>query len=354
MRVVVFGATGNCGTALLRALEDEPAVESVLGIARRVPAQWRPEKVEWHGADIATDELVEPLRGADVVVHLAWLLQPTRDEAVLERVNVHGSARLFDAARRAGVPSLVYASSVGAYSPAPLDGRLRSEDWPTAGVPPNTYSLQKASVERILDEHERRHPHQRVVRIRPALVFQRAAAMHVRRLMGGPLVPRWLLRGDHVPAAPDIEGLVTQCIHASDLADAYRRVIVQQSAHGPYNVAAEPVLDADAIQEALRAPRSVRLPASVVRRAAAAAWRAHVQPLPADWLDMGIHTPLLDCARIRSQLGWEPTRDSVSTLRELVEGIADGAGHPTPPLEPGAGGPARLRELVTGLGARDR
>jgi nucleoside-diphosphate-sugar epimerase len=48
----------------------------------------------------------------------------------VRRVNVDGSARVFRAVADAGVRSLVYASSVGAYSRGPKD-RLVDESWPT-------------------------------------------------------------------------------------------------------------------------------------------------------------------------------------------------------------------------------
>src|SRR3712207_3030232 len=78
MRVVVVGATGNIGTSVLRSLENEERVESVLGLARRLPGLRMP-KVEWASADIVTDDLVPHLRGADAVVLLAWIIQPSRD-----------------------------------------------------------------------------------------------------------------------------------------------------------------------------------------------------------------------------------------------------------------------------------
>ena len=126
MHVVVTGATGNVGTALLQALLDDPAVERITGIARRAPAM-RPERVHWVAADVAEADLIPAFDGADAVVHLAWAIQPSRDRAALRRTNVDGSARVFDAAVRAGVPALVYASSVGAYFRGP-EGRPRRRD----------------------------------------------------------------------------------------------------------------------------------------------------------------------------------------------------------------------------------
>src|SRR5215218_4411092 len=240
MRVVVVGATGNVGTSLLDALADEPAVESVLGIARRPPALELP-KVEWAQADVSRDDLGPYVRGADCVVHLAWKIQPSRDPGALRATNVHGSSRVFLAVAGAGVPALVYASSVGAYSPGPK-GRRVGEDWPTGGIPSSLYSRHKAEVERILDHFERDRPETRVVRMRPALIFKREAATGVRRLFAGPLLPSPLVRRELIPFVPDVPRLRFQAVHSLDIGEAYRLAIVSD-AHGAFNVAADPVLD---------------------------------------------------------------------------------------------------------------
>ena len=101
-------------------------------------------------ADVTRSELVPILRGADAVVHLAWLIQPGRDESVTHAVNVAGSERLFRATVEADVPAIIYASSVGAYSPGPKD-RFVDESWPTDGIRTSFYSRHKAAVERQLD-----------------------------------------------------------------------------------------------------------------------------------------------------------------------------------------------------------
>src|SRR5689334_19540362 len=115
MRVVVAGATGNVGSGLTRLLAADPAVESIVGIARRRP-ELTLSKTAWVEADVATDDLGQYFRGADAVVHLAWLLQPSHDLDAIREVNVVGSSRVFEAAAKAGVGALVYASSVGTYS----------------------------------------------------------------------------------------------------------------------------------------------------------------------------------------------------------------------------------------------
>jgi UDP-glucose 4-epimerase len=162
VRVVVTGASGNVGTSVLRSLAAEPAVDSVLGLCRRVPQASFP-KTEWRAIDVASSPLRPHFQGADAVVHLAWLIQPARDQALVRSVNVDGSARVFAATAAAGVGTLVYASSVGAYSPGPKDRRV-DESWPTTGIPSSFYSRHKAEVERLLDRFEAEHERTRVVR----------------------------------------------------------------------------------------------------------------------------------------------------------------------------------------------
>ena len=330
MRVVVVGATGNVGTALLRALEAEPAVESVVGLARRVPAGPPPPKVEWRRADIVHDELEPHFRGADCVVHLAWLIQPSRDRNQTWLANVHGSSRVFDAVAAADVPSLVYASSVGAYSPGPKEPV--DESWPTDGIRSSFYSRDKSEVERRLDAWEETNGAVRVVRLRPSLIFQRAMGTEAKRLFTGRWVPHPLISRRTIPFVPDTPRLRFQVTHSDDVAQAYRLAIVGRAA-GAFNIAAEPVLDPDELSRLFGRPK-VRVPERVVRTLVAATWRARVQPTPEGWVDMAFQSPLLDTTRAHRELGWTAARPSGAALLELLDGFHEGAGAPTPPLRP--------------------
>ena len=347
MRVVVVGATGNVGTSVLRALADEPAVDSVLGVARRLPElQFR--KTDWAAADIAEDDLVPLFTGADAVVHLAWLIQPSHDLSQLWRVNVEGSTRVFRAVAEAGVRTLVYASSVGVYSPGPKD-RAVDETWPTDGVPTSFYARHKAEVERRLDRFEREHADRRVVRLRPALIFKREAGAGVRRLFLGPFVVNPLLRSRLIPFVPDMPGLRFQCVHSHDVADAYRLAVVRDGVRGPFNVAADPVLDADELARVVDArPRSVA--AGLARGLTALTWRLHLQPTPAGWVDLALNAPVMDWTRARDELGWSPRVSATDALAEMLKGLREGAGIATPPLSPSTGGPGRAREILQGVG----
>jgi len=327
VKVVVTGATGNVGTALLRALAHENAVTSIVGVARRLPRTPFP-KTEWVRADVAEDPLERLFDGADCVVHLAWLIQPSHDRQATWRTNVLGSRRVFEAAA-ATVPALVYASSVGAYSRGPKD-RLVDESWPTDGIRSSFYSRDKSDTERILDRVEELHPELRSVRLRPSLIFQRAMGTEAKRLFTGRWVPHRLVAPRRIPVVPDIPGLRFQVTHSDDVADAYRRAILS-GAYGAFNVAAEPVLDPDGLA-ALLGARKVPLPAGLARAVVAATWRLRLQPTPEGWVDMGLQTPLMDSSRIRDELDWAPRHEAGEALLELLQGFHAGAGAPTPPL----------------------
>jgi nucleoside-diphosphate-sugar epimerase len=349
MRVVVTGATGNVGTSLLRALAGDPAVTSVLGLARRRP-ELELAKTTWAAADVADDDLSGHFRGADVVVHLAWLIQPSHDPFAMWRTNVVGTERVLAAASAASVGALVCASSVGAYSPGPKDRQV-DEAWPTHGITTSTYSRDKAYQERLLDLFERDHPGVRVVRLRPALTFKRIAASEIRRFFLGPLVPGSLARAGNVPVVPRVKRLRTQAVHTDDVGQAYRLAVVGD-ARGPFNLAADPVLDADSVAALLDA-RPVPVPAGLLKAGAAATWRLRLQPVSPGWLDLALRSPLMDAGRARAELGWSPRHSATQALEELLAGLRTGAGATTPPLDPDAGGPLRLGEFRTGVGGSD-
>lgn len=334
MKVVVVGATGNVGTSVVEALAADPPVGSIVGVARRHPA-WQAPKTEWVTRDVGTDELTDVFRGADAVVHLAWLFQPTHDPVTTWQSNVLGSLRVFDTAAKVGVNTLVYASSVGAYSPGPKDDPV-DESWPTNGWPEASYTREKAYVERALDSFELRNPTIRVVRLRPAFIFKQQAAQSQRRLFGGPLVPGRLVRPAFVPAVPDFPGFRFQALHTADVADAYR-LAVTKPVRGAFNLAADPVVDAELLAECLHA-RVVRVPAGAVRAAASVLWRLHLVPASPYLFDVVLRLPIMATTRAHSELGWSPQHTSREALEEFFAGLRSGDGMPTPPLAASAPG----------------
>lgn len=330
-RIVVVGATGNVGTSLVAALRADDTVDEIVGVARRRPRA-DAAKTTWVTADIERDDLVSIFRGAECVVHLAWRIQPSHEIQSLRRTNVMGSERVFEAVADAEVPALVYASSVGAYSPGPKS-RAVDESWPAGGTPTSFYARHKAEVERRLDRFELEHRDVRVVRMRPGLTFKRESAEEQRRYFLGPLFPRALAREGAIPVVPDMPGLRFQAVHSDDVAEAYRLAIAGD-ARGAFNIAGDPVLDAATLARALGA-RPIKIAPGLVRAGMALSWKLRLQPTPPGWLDMGLSVPVMDVRRAYEELGWRPARSSVDAIRELLAGLRSEAGDATPPLEPG-------------------
>lgn len=351
MRVVVIGATGNVGTALLGALEADPAVAEVVAVARRRP---QPNsdghtKVSWQATDIGRDDLDPLVSGADVVVHLGWLFQPTHDPELTWANNVVGTSRVLAAVERCAVGAFVYSSSVGAYSPrtspSPVD-----ETWPTHGTSSAAYAREKAYVERLLDIFGARTDTCRVVRLRPAFIFHRRAATQQRRLFGGPLLPGRLMQPEVLPVLPLPSGLLLQTVHADDVAEAVRAVLTT-TVSGPFNLCAEPVMHPSDLADLFDA-RLVTVPARLARGALAAAWRAHAVPAAPELLDAALAVPMMSSDKARSELGWTPQVSAIDALKEFFVGLKEGGGHPTPPLDPDSSGPLRSGEFTSGVGNR--
>ncbi len=345
MRVLVIGASGNVGTALVRSLTDDAGVSDVVGASRR--ATDLPGGAPWREVNLATRLPVDLLDGVDAVVNLAWLMQPTRAPRTTWATNVEGTARLIEQVRRSEVTTFVQASSVGAYSTregtVPVD-----EKWPTHGVATSAYSREKAYVERCLDLLEGDRPDMRVVRLRPAFTFQAPAAPQQRRLFAGPLVPGRVVARARVPIVPVPRMLRFQAVHTEDVAAAYHAALVRGGAHGAYNIAADEVLDGDALA-ALVGGRSVDVPQRMVRSAVHAAWSAHLTPASPGLLDLLLSVPMLRTDRARDELGWRPEWSAQEAVASMLRGLRTGRGAATPPLDPATSGPLRSHEIRTAV-----
>lgn len=334
MHVVVTGATGNVGTAVLRRLAQEG--HRLTGVVRRPPSGHAGggPGTSWVSTDLsrATSRaaLLEAFRGADAVVHLAWQFQPSHREQHLAQVGVGGTRRVAEAAAEVGVPHLVHLSSVGAYATAAGDQRV-DEAWPTTGVPSSPYSRHKAAAEALLDELEATGAAPAAVtRLRPGIVGQRGAGSALLRYGLPALVPAATLK--HLPVLPLDPSLRLPVVHADDVADAVARVL-DQRADGAFNLADEPPLTAHDVATVLGA-RLLPLPAPVLRAAVSASWHARAQPLDPGWVDLAFATPLMDTGRARRELGWAPTRGALAVLRETVDGMASADAGATPALRP--------------------
>ncbi|MDO8145544.1 NAD-dependent epimerase/dehydratase family protein [Isoptericola sp. 178] len=368
MRVVVIGASGNVGTAILRALAAEPVVTQIVGVARRIPRADGSSTVgpphdaaEWVSVDLTDDATVAErldaaVVGADAVVHLAWAIQPAREPDTLHRLNVDGTRAVTAAVVRNRVPHLLFMSASGVYSPGPADGSAIDEDWPRDGVPGSSYALQKAEVEHHLDALEESEPWLTVTRMRAAIMLQREAGAEIGRYFLGPLgqlglrvatgplgqalggaVRGWqgLPEPDEPPLLPLMPfpaGLRLQVLHPDDTAAAVRAAVVGRHG-GAFNLAPDGALTGQDMADLLAAGQLVELPVGLLRGGLDVASRARLVPIDAGWLDMAAANIVMDASRAREVLRWQPARPQGEVLLEVLHGVLDRASADTPPLQ---------------------
>jgi UDP-glucose 4-epimerase len=324
LTVAVTGPTGDIGRALMRALDDEPSVGKVIGMARSPfdPADAGWQKAEYRQGDILDHDSVAALVGdADVVVHLAFIILGGRDET--RKINLEGTQNVFEAALGAGIDRLVYTSSVAAYgfhddNPQPL-----TEDVEPRGSEGFYYSAQKAELEATLRDGLADSDVDAYI-FRPCIVAGPDALTFVEQVveqyqLGGrlPIVQKALEGLPFLaPVIPD-PGVPFQLVHHDDVAQALVASIRGDGEPGTYNLAADGELHAADLASEL-GWWSVPVPHAAVAPIADGLNRIPGMPHQMAWLNAFKTPVLMDNSRAREQLGWEPEWDSSETLHQTV------------------------------------
>ncbi|HJR44941.1 MAG TPA: NAD-dependent epimerase/dehydratase family protein [Actinomycetota bacterium] len=329
LTVAVTGPTGAIGKALMRCLQKEDAVERVVGMARRPfdPLEHGWTKVEYRRGDILDDVSVKGLvAGADVVVHLAFLIFGSHDETA--RVNLEGSRNVFLAAMNEGAERLIYTSSVAAYGFHDDNPELLHEDIPPRGSDEHYYSAQKAELEATLLEMTAKTATDVFV-FRPCIVAGPTATElienipyvqlgeklpdPVRSLMG--TIP--LLR----PVIPD-PGVPFQLVHEDDVARALTAAILGGRVPGTYNLAADGEITLSDLAHAL-GWYAMPIPELAVDLTARIVSRIPLMPARASWISALSVPVLMDTGKAKMNLGWEPEHDAFDTLAQTIQSARD-------------------------------
>jgi UDP-glucose 4-epimerase len=324
LTVAVTGPTGEIGKAFVGALERARDVARVLGMARRPfdPAAYGWRKLVYRRGDVLDrDAVAELVAGADVVVHLAFVIMGGAAEST--RVNVRGSRNVFEAAVDAGAKRIVYASSVAAYgyhsdNPQPL-----TEDVPARGSASHYYSAQKADVEELLAQTLAGSRTAAYV-LRPCIVAGRDAPMLIDSLPYTQIserLPRAVLRLlDGVPilrpVLPD-PGVPFQLVHHDDVATALRAAVLGRGAAGAYNLAGPGQLSVAQLAREL-GWYSIPVPELAVDAVAEMIDRLGFLPAQAQWVSAFREPVLMSTAKARRELRWRPRHGALQTLRETI------------------------------------
>ena len=323
LAVAVTGPTGEIGISTVEALECDPVVDRIVGMARRPfdPAAHGWTKTTYQQGNILDRKAVDALVAeVDVVIHLAFVIMGSREESA--RVNLAGTRNVFQATVAAQRPRrLVYTSSVAAYgyhsdNPVPI-----TEDVPPRGSPEHYYSEQKAACEAALAEITRGSSLEVFV-LRPCIVAGPNA-----RLLAEAMPWNWVPLVRSVTRAiplfktlvPD-PGFPLQLVHHDDVAAAIALAATTSAPAGAYNIAGDGVVLMSDVVAALGG-RPVRVPAVAATVVLGALARLPFVPSAAQWLHVARTSVVMDTHKAKTQLRWTPRYTSAQTLEALAASL---------------------------------
>jgi nucleoside-diphosphate-sugar epimerase len=327
LTVAVTGPTGTFGFGLMPLLEADPRIDRVVGIARRPfdPADHGWTKMTYRQGDVRDpDALADALAGADVVVHLAFLITGTAARDTIREINVDGSLNVLRASAAAGADRFVYASSVAAYGFHPDNPVGMTEDWPTRPADHLFYAQEKAELEQLLGAAAAEHPELGLYVVRPPIVL----GPHVvggksklaERLLPTGLRAADLARQVPVPLPVVVPDIAFQVIHEDDVGSALLQCIVGAGPPGAYNIAADGQLTAaDVARELGLTPLSLGSGAvRTVARQVAALPTPDSLPQVLSWAEALSHPTIVDATKAERELDWHPRFSALEALRSTI------------------------------------
>jgi UDP-glucose 4-epimerase len=310
VRYLITGGSGYIGTRLIEILGEREATERIVNVDVRPPS--RPgAKSEFVRADVrdaaAVGRLLEG-EEIDALVHLAFILNPIRDEARMYDIDVNGTDAVLRAAAAAGTEQVLVASSATAYGAFPDNPKPIAEDWPVRGQPDFSYARHKAEADRVCQLWAATHPDRVMTIVRPCIVF-------------GPTVDNYISRSwQNSTFLPIIDGVDEeyQLVHEDDVVAALIGLLDAKAA-GAFNVAADGTLTWRESAEMI-GTRTRTMSMRAVRRLYGAAWSLHVPRVeaPPGNLNFIRYPWVVSNEKLKATIGWQPSADSREVFVETM------------------------------------
>jgi len=307
MKYVITGGSGYIGSRLVEFLVGRPETERVV-IADIAPPRVPRAKTEFHRTDVrdrlALRELLARV-APDALVHLAFILNPVRDEALMYDVDVNGTFNALQAAAEAGTEHVLVTSSATAYGAWPDNPEPIQEDWSLRGQPDFAYARHKTEADRLCQLWAAEHPERTMTIVRPCIVL-------------GPNVDNYIVRTwENAPFFSRFRGEPdqhVQFVHEDDLAEAIGGLLV--GGHGgAYNVAGDGVVTWQETAEILGI--KVRtLPFGFFYALNGLMWRLHAPKTeaPPGNLHFLRHPWVCSNEKLKQTLGWSPKYETRQTF----------------------------------------
>ncbi|WP_026917407.1 NAD-dependent epimerase/dehydratase family protein [Gordonia shandongensis] len=310
--VLVTGASTFLGGYLVARLAANPDVERVVAVDSRVPTKdlmRRMGRADFLRLDIRRPAVAKAIAQYDVdtVVHAApSIMDSAEHSAAIKELNVVGTMQVAAACQRSpSVKRLVLRSSAMVYGAGPSDPGFFTEGTPARREPRNGYGRDLIDMEGYARGLSRRRQDVEVSILR----FQSILGPRIRTRMSAYL---------SLPVVPTVFGFQPrlQFLHEEDALAALEHATLEPRP-GTFNVAGDGVVTlSQAVHRAghveLPVPQGLISPIVGVLQSS----RPGIRSEQAPYLTYG---RVLDTARMRSELGFEPRYTSLETLDDFID-----------------------------------
>src|SRR5262245_38056065 len=311
VRYLITGGSGYIGGRLTEVLSARDETEKIIDVDVKPPPRTYP-KTEFVKGDVREGNAIRQLlerHQVDALIHLAFILNPIRDEATMYDVDVNGTQATLQAASDAGTQQVLVTTSATAYGAFPDNPKPITEDWPVRGVSDFSYARDKTEADRVCQVWAADHPDRVMTIVRPCIVF-------------GPNVNNYIVRSyENNPFIPLLDGHDEefQLVHEDDVATAL--IALLDGKHGgAFNLAGDGTMTWRQSAELIgKKTRQVSL--KNMKRFANAMWRLHVPrtEAPAGNLDFIRYPWVVSTEKLRATTGWQPQYDTLETFKQTMQ-----------------------------------
>jgi UDP-glucose 4-epimerase len=303
MQVYITGVSGYLGGLLCRFLEDDPSIDRIVGVDLQ-PPKVRTSKLEYHSHDVRDPSIREAMKGSDVVLHMAFVLNEIRDKARTYDININGSKNVFHACLDTGVPWLIQLSSMAAFGPHPDNPvPLTEEDYPR-GHPGCYYCYSKAELEHYLRWLSEKNPELDVTVLRPTIIIGESIDNTVAWLFQNRFAVR--LKGHDSFA---------QYIHEDDLVRAIQ-IVLQKRALGTYHITSDDMMTVSEMMRRAGIP-APSMPLRALEILADIGFRFGFSPVSSHWVRMFSESMVGSSEKLKA-LGWVPSYSTSELFEEYI------------------------------------
>jgi UDP-glucose 4-epimerase len=304
MRYVITGGSGYIGSRLVDLLERRDDTEKIVICDVAAPKGYRPH-TEYERLDVrdrqAVRSVLERVR-PDVLVHLAFILNPSHDEEFAYNVDVNGTHNVLEAADKVGTRQVLVTTSGVAYGAFPDNPVPLTENDPVRGVAGFTYARDKTESDRLCQLWAATHPERVMTIVRPCIVF-------------GPNVDNYLVRlWTKQPFAVDVGTIDRQIqfVHEDDVVEGITALLLGRHA-GAFNVAGDGLMTNGECAELIGTPVR-KMPLRVYRGLARVMWKLRQSEVPPGGIEFALHSWLLSNEKLKRTTGWSPKYTSRETF----------------------------------------